>query len=321
MRPALKRKILCLLFAVLAGCLSGPACSDADPQIDVQAMSKFFELYETGDFAGAIAAAPSRFRDETLYAKDQENLPPYKRDELIYFDIQAKASGEKAVPAQGPFDKEIFYYLGVIHYRMNDLEQARRRLLQCLRLDPGYRMAHVYLFRVYARLESDVLSKDEGKTESSGRLFIDKIGFGSSDLHLQEAMDLAEGGKIPLLGAVLLSFRFDKGVILNPKGDISPEYSPKNRAVYFDEIKRPDLYRVELVAKDRHCLDEAYFEPEQVLFWDGVDASGKMTGGRDRITTFDVSLQLAMPQAAERAVVFDAVGKKISDIRIEPNRD
>ena len=284
--------------------------------LDTPTLAQFFRLYEEAKYDAAIGLLPSRLKDRSLYEKDWEKLPPYQRDEPIYFDIQAKASGEKALTKQDPIEKEILYYLGVMSYRMGDLEKARQRLLLCLQLDPAYRMAHVYLFRVYDKLETDLLSKSDGRTESTGQLFIDKLGFGTSDLHLDAARELENAGQSSGPRAVLVSFSYEKSRLKNAKIRFSSDPSPKERGIFFSAVRDPNLGRVELVTKDRHCLDEGVFATGQILYFDGPDESGKMVGGRTAVPNTEVSLELFMPRPADRAVVYDPAGRKIQDIPI-----
>lgn len=312
----MKKRIVGLWAGLSPAVVFVLACSASGPQIDASTLTRFFQLYEENRYVEAIAVLPSRFKDMSLYDKGQEKLPPYKRDEPIYFDIQAKASGGKALPKQDPAEKEILYYLGVMSYRMGELERARQRLLLCLQLDPTYRMAHVYLFRVYAKLEADLLSRSGDTAPSTGQLFIDKLGFGSSELHLDEAVELESSGKGSGPRAVLLSFLYDKPLIKNTAYRFSPDPSPKARQFFFSAISEPNLGRVELVTKERHCLDEGVFATEQVLYFDGRDASGRITGGRQILTRFDVALELLLPRPADKAVVYDAAGRKIQDIPI-----
>jgi tetratricopeptide (TPR) repeat protein len=312
----MKRIFVGAVMALCPAVIFVPAYLASGPQLDAPRLAQFFKLYEENRYVEAIAVLPSRFIEMSLYEKGRETLPPYKRDEPIYFDIQAKASGAKARPKQDPYEKEILYYLGVMSYRMGDLERARQTLLLCLQLDPTYRMAHVYLFRVYAKLEADLLSQCGDSAPGTGRLLIDKLGFGSSELHLDEAVELESSGKRSGPRAVLLTFLYDKPLIKNTAYRFSPDPSPKARQFFFSAISDPGLGRVELVTKERHCLDEVVFAVEQVLYFDGLDASGKMAGGRQILTRFDVALELLMPRPADKAVVYDPAGAKIQDIPI-----
>lgn len=312
----MKKRIVGFLMGFTPAVVFVLAFSAAGSQVETATLTRFFQLYEENRYAEAIAVLPSRLIDMSLYDKIQEKLPPYKRDEPIYFDIQAKASGRKALPQRDPAEKEILYYLGVMSYRMGELERARQRLLLCLQLDPTYRMAHVYLFRVYAKLEEDLLSMGGNSAPNLGQYLIDKLGFGSSDLHLDEAAELESSGKKSGPRAVLLSFLNDKPLIKNAAYRFSPNPSPKTRQFYYSAIRDPGLGRVELVTQERHCLDEVGFFTEQILYFDGRDDSGKMTGGSQILTRFEVELELLMPRPADKAIVYNSAGAKILDIPI-----
>ncbi len=314
--------LLCLgsLFAGLAApMLTGTAAGGPVRKgtvLQTPPPESFFQAYENGDYAGAMKTIPPALRDLSPYEKGKENLPLYKRDEPVYFDIMEKLSGEKPLPPQAPEDKEIQYYLGVMHYRLNDLEAAKRKFLKCLQLDPSYRMAHVYLFRIFARWEDELAAGSGGKSESMGELMIEKLGFGSSDQHLQSADELLRNGTEDPVPVIRLDFVMDNGTLKNLKTnhDVSPDAESRGRLN--DEMKAGKRYRIEMVNKDRHCLDEAFIDTEQTVFWDGRDPSGQLTGGRRISKSFPGVVDLAAPGPAERIVIYDPAGKKIMEVPV-----
>ena len=302
------------LTAIAAGALYGNRMS-----LENSPLASFFQAYENGDYVLAMNALLPAVKDLSPYEKGKENLPPYKRDEPVYFDIMEKLSGDKAVPQQAPEDKEIQYYLGVMHYKLNDLEAAKRKFLKCLQLDPSYRMAHVYLFRIFARWEEELLAESGGKSESLGSLMIEKLGFGSSDQHLQLADELLKGGNEEPVPVFHVDFLMDNGAIKNLKINPDAAPDPESRGRLNDELKTAGRYRVEIVSKDRHCLDEAFVDTEQTMFWDGKDPSGQSIGGRRILKSFPVILDLVAPSPAERMIIYDPAGKKILEAPV-PSR-
>ncbi len=320
-----RRAVLCLslFLAGLAVPISAAAAGGGPVRkgtaLESSPLGSFFQAYESGDYAGSLKAIPPAVRDLSPYEKDKENLPLYQRDEPVYFDIMEKLSGEKPLPLQAPEDKEIQYYLGVMHYRLNNLEAAKLKFLKCLQLDPSYRMAHVYLFRIFARWEEELLAGSGGKSDSIGALMIEKLGFGSSDQHLQSADELLRSGTEEPVPVIRLDLAMDNGALKNVK--TNPDESPdaESRGRLNDEMKTAKRYRVEMVDKDRHCLDEDFIDTEQTMFWDGRDPSGQLTGGRQVSKTFPVTLNLASPAPAERIIIYDPAGKKIMEVPV-PSR-
>jgi hypothetical protein len=311
--------IVSFFFALFLGLTSASAKTNDKPRISQETLVKFFQYYEDRDYAKAISLLPLQVRDLSPYEKGKENLPPYKRDEGIYFDIMQKTSGEKPLPKQDPSDKEIQYYLGVMHYWMNNLDMAKQKFLLCLQLDPTYRMAHVYLFRIFSKLESELLSKIDNRSEDIGALLIEKLGFGTSDSHLDMASELLKKEENQSLPVLRVSCLFDKSVLKDLRANASTAPDPENRGTLNDEMK-PGQYRLESITQDRHCLDEAYFLPEQKLFWDGIDKNGKMTGGSEVTTTFSVSQDLVMPQKAKKVIIYNPSGKKVAELPIDQQR-
>jgi len=299
------------LAALLVGGIPSPPGQAGD-----LTRSSFFKAYEKGDYAAAIKAAPPAVRDLSPYEPGTENRPPYQRDEPVYFDIMAKLSGEKPLPPQGVDDKEFQYYLGVMHYLRNDLEGAKRKFLKCLQLNPSYRMAHVYLFRIFSRWETNVMAESQGKTESIAALLIEKLGVGTSDEHLQSADELLKRDGDKPVPVLRLDLVMDNGRPKNPKFASATSPDPESRGVMNDELDSAGRLRVELLAKGRHCLDETYIPLEKILFWDGRDAAGNPTGGRTVSKTFPVTLELVMMEPAERIVIYDPAGKKVMEFSV-----
>ncbi len=304
-------KTFIYLCIFLLGIILLQACEKKESQISGENLSKFFQFYEESDYPKALSFIPSQQIDLIPYEKDKEYSTPYERDKDIYFDIIDKTSGRRERPEQHESDKEIQYYLGVINYWMNNLEQAKYKFLNCLQLDPTYRMAHVYLFKIFFKLESEVLSKSDDQTESIGQLLISKLGFGNSDLHYDMAAKLLQPEEKQEVPVLRISFLYDNSQIKDFSFEASTSYYPKNRGAFVNEVERPGLYRVEFITKDRHCLDEVYFPPEQKMYWDSVDESGKMTGGVKVLTKFSLSLDLVMPQEGDRVIFYNPEGKKI----------
>jgi hypothetical protein len=182
-------------------------------------------------------------------------------------------------------------------------------------MDPFYRMAHVYLFRTFYRLQTELVEKS-GRVESVGTLFIEKLGFGTADLHYEMASELLKIKEKGSLRVLKVRFLFDNSAIKDFKTETARVVNLKDRGDFAGEIAQTGLWRVELLGRDRHCLDEAAFVPQRTICWDGINAAGQMTGGSKIVTTFSVELMLAMQQDAERVVIYDAVGKKAYEHRL-----
>lgn len=194
----------------------------------------------------------------------------------------------------------------------------KNKFLKCLQMDPAYRMAHIYLFRVFRKLESEVLQNLDEETESIGILLIEKLGFGNSDLHFDLASKLLGSDQKPEIQVLSISFTYDNSVIKDFKSESSLKIFQKNRGNYVWEGERQGLYRVELIDKDRYCLDETFFPPKMEIYWDSVDESGRMIGGKKVKTTFPMYIDLVMPEIADKVIIYDPQGKKVFEHSLNP---
>ncbi len=308
--------ILALVCGVSAYFWFRPVAAPLSPD----AQHAFFQHYENGRYAEAFAVLPPTLRDWSPYEKDQQQLTPMKRDESVFTDIWKKESGARALPRQHALEKEILYYQGVMHFRMNRLDAAKEKLLKCLQLDPSYRMAHVYLFRILARLESDVMkqNKDPNRSlDSEMQLMFSHFRFFNSEYHLAMAAQLLKLTSNETLSVLRLSLLKEDAAIKNLAAEkIANVANPKSRGVMNEEIDFAKLYRVELVTSQRHCIDEVFFPPEQIMHWDGRNASGRMTGGQKVLTTFTESMVLATGPDAERIIVYSPRGVNVAELRV-----
>jgi len=307
-----------IFFIVILAILAQLVCTTKDAKMSKENLNLFFQSYENGEYSTAISIVPLQLRDLTPYEKGKENLTPYERDKEIYYKLMEYEAGSKKESLKTDGDQNIHYYLGVMHYRMNNLELARNKFLKCLQIDPSYRMAHIYLFRVFRRLESKVLQNLDEKTESIGTQLIEKLGFGNSDLHFDLAsklLGLREKSEIKVLS---ISFTYDNSVIKDFKSESSLKIFQKNRGNYVWEGERKGLNRIELIDKDRYCLDETFFPSEMEIYWDSVDESGKMVGGKKVKTTFPLYIDLVMPKIADKVIIYDPQGKKVFEHSLNP---
>ncbi len=310
MKKKLSFYIVFLSAFISALCVNSAGAGEK-PQGTEEGLNQFFEYYENNNYAGAFSAVPQQIIDSSCYEKGAEQLPLFKRDADIYLDIAEKKSGEKALPAQRPQDKEILYYLGVMNYRLGNLEDAKQKLLQCLQLYPTYRMAHVYLFRVFTRLQDQALAKAGSDTKEIAALLFEKVGYGNPDLHYELATKLLNAGEDGVIQVLWVTFLFDNGSIKDLKTEETRAYGIKQRGTLFDETTLPGLYRVELTGKDRHCLDEEYFPSEQKFNYDGLNAGGQLSGGQKIFTSFPVTLAMPASPGAHRIIIYNPSGKKI----------
>lgn len=304
------RKKFCIILAA-AGLLFLQGCKAEKPAVSDEILSNFYSAYESGDYEAALSIIPPEVLDALPYEEKDPPQTLYDRDEGIYSDIIMGASEEKKITETIGKNSRLHYYLGVAHYWMGDLIKAKYSFLTSLRLDPLYRMAHIYLFRVFRRLEVDLMQNTTGEIPSIGQLYIDKLGYGNSDLHYDMATRMLGEGEqvqVPIINA---SFTYDDGEIKDFKVEEDADFNPDQRGVLNRELDENELYRIELIGTDRYVLDEAFFPPHQILYWDGVDDLGKMTGGREIQKTFSWESPLIKLADAAMVVIYDPTGKKI----------
>jgi hypothetical protein len=305
----MKRNFCILLTA--AGLFFLSSCTVEKPVVGEEILKAFYEAYEVGDYGVAMAVIPSEILSALPYEEKEPPQTLYERDESVYSDIVMGASGGKEVTEIDGNNSRLNYYLGVVHYWMGDLIKAKYSFLTCLRLDPSYRMAHIYLFRIFRRLEENLMQNTTGEIASIGQLYIDKLGYGTSDLHYDLATGMLGEGEQSHVPVINASFTYDDGAIKDFEVEEDTDINPDQRGVLNKELDGTDLYRIELIGADRYVLDEAFFPPHQILYWDGVDDSGKMTGGREIQKTFFWESPLIKLADAERIVIYDQAGKKI----------
>jgi len=218
-------------------------------------------------------------------------------------------AADAPVPAVAAAEAAVHYGLGLLAYGRSDWETARRRFLLSLRLDPLQRMTHIYLARIYARLEEAAL-KDAPADQDAGAVLMAKVGLGSSDQHIDMAQQILDRTAGEDLQALVVYFRFNAGAV----ADFQARWTTASGIA---RIQRPaaeaeaGVCRVELCGDFRAVLDEKTFPPVQVLYWDGRDAQGKMIGGKDEQRAFPVSLELLALRPGRQVIVYAPAGRKI----------
>jgi hypothetical protein len=307
------RPVVVLVVALSAALLS--ACGNKAPQPAGTAAPQgssytaFFAAYETGDATAALAALPPALRNASLYDSAALKQSPFDRDTPIYFKLVEKLESGAVASKEEIAESAVHYALGVLAYRAEDWEAARRRFLLAALKDPRLRMAHIYLARVYRHLE-DAALKGAKEGEDSGSILIAKVGAGSSDQHIEMAqgiLDRTGEGDIP---ALLVAFKYDQGAVKEFKAQRTTA-SGNARLQRQAANEEPGSCRVELSSSGRAVLDEKLFLPTQTIFWDGLDAQKKPIGGKDELTTFEVSLELLSLAPGDQVIVYDPKGRKI----------
>jgi hypothetical protein len=298
------------LLTVLSAALVIMACGSYGPgQAGTPDWTAFYDAFDKGDLSAALAALPAALRDASPYTSATAHLPPSKRDEPIYFKLVADMEAPAPLSAAAASESAVHYALGVLACGQSDWEAARRRFLLALQRDPLHRMAHIYLARVYGRLE-DAALKEAKEGEDPGSVLIAKVGVGSSDQHIEMAQQILDGDKREELPAFFVSFRFESGAIKDFKAE--PTSASGNARIQRPAAAmEPDRCRVELRDASRAVLDEKTFPPVQIIYWDGVDERGNAIGGRDEKTSFGVSLELLSLRPAAQVVIYDPSGRKI----------
>jgi len=308
-----KRKIssLVLICSALSGFVYLQACSNKEPAIREQDLRKFYEMYEKGEYTAALESLPADILTVLPYTEEDSAETLYERDEPIYTGIITAEPLEKDLYRKDRDELEVQYHLGVIHYWLGDLEKAKYKFLLCLRADPIHRMAHIYLFRIFRRLEQKLIQIVDPETQSITELYFQKLGYGNSDLHYDMATRLVSENDNSQVPVIEVSFTFDDGEIKDFDVSESTDFNPDQRGVLNRELDETELYRIELIGNNRHVLDEAFFPSRQIIYWDGVDESGKMVGGQEIEKTFYWSSPLIKIQNAEKLVIYGPEGKKI----------
>ncbi|MDD8027864.1 MAG: hypothetical protein PHI34_15300 [Acidobacteriota bacterium] len=289
------------------------ACGSAGKgaaQLKAVDFASFFAAYEKADTRAALAALPQALRDASPYTTEAAALPPYQRDEPIYFKLASDQEAAPPVSEAALAESAVHYGLGVLAYRQGEWETARRRFLLALLRNPGQRMAHIYLARAYGKLEEDAL-KGAKEGEDAGAVLTARVGIGSSDQHIEMAQEILDRDGRPDLPALLVTFQFDKGAVKGFKAEWTTASGNARMQRETAAKNEPGSCRVELCGPARLVLDEKPFPPVQTVYWDGLDAQQKPIGGRNDQTTFVVSLELLSLSPGERVIVYDPAGRRI----------
>jgi len=298
-------------FAVLGlACVALPH-ADAGPEATADPDAAFFAAFEAGDRAVALEQLGPAVRDASPYDAKTEALPPYARDQALYFRLLERFEAKEVASAAAHREAVRHAAVASIAWREGDVERARRKLLLALGSDPADRMSHLHLARCYVALETEAL-KGAGERHP-GEVLIEKVGFGSADLHLEMAQRIVDERHPPALQAVTATFRFDAGAVRDVQ--TSRARASANARIQRSRAVAPgarDLCVV-LLAADRTRLDEAWFAPVRTLHQDGVGPDGQPWHERRDETSFDVSVELLAPVAATRVLVYDATGTRLAE--------
>lgn len=292
------------------------ACGDPSPKPAGAAagqapdsLAAFFTAFESGDTAAALAALPPAIRDASPYDPEAMKKSPFDRDTPIYFKLVEKFESGAPASREEIAESAVQYALGVLAYKAGDWETSRRRLLLAALKDPGSRMTHIYLARAYRHLEEEAL-KEAKEGDDPGSILIAKVGAGASDQHIDMAQSILERAGEGDIPAVLVTFKYDKGAIKDFKAQWTT--ASGNARIQRQAVnEEPGSCRVELCGIGRAVLDEKLFLPTQTIYWDGLDEQKKPIGGKDELTTFDVSLELLALAPGAQVIVFDPKGRKL----------
>lgn len=307
MRAATIRGLAVMSLAVL-----GTSSATGAPEAPADPYAAFWEAYERGARADALAKLPAEVRDASPYDTKTAALSPYDRDKGLYHRLLERLDRKEAVPATARRDAALHAAVAAIAWKDGDVERARRRWLLALGQDPADRMSHVGIARAYAVLEAAAL-KDAGD-RPLGEVLVEKVGFASSDLHIEIAQSLIDAHPDP--EAVTATFPFDAGKVGAVK--TTRAKSSANARVQRPRAAAPNARDlcVVLLAADRTRLDEEWFAPVRTLWIDGVDEKGGPAPDRKDLTSFEVSVELLALSPPARVLVFDADGKKIAEAAV-----
>src|SRR5205085_10320935 len=136
---------------------------------------------------------------------------PYKRDEPTYLRLLERFEDKKPVSPAAHRDAVVQGDVGRLAWRAGETEEARRRFLLAVTLDPFDRVNQLDLARCYAVLEEKAL---EGAGDRPvGEVLMEKVGIGNADMHIDMAQRLVDERFGPDLASATVSFLFEGGVV------------------------------------------------------------------------------------------------------------
>jgi hypothetical protein len=294
----------------LLGCAAFPRGArgeDADPY------AAFYKAFEADGTKAALDALPAKLRDASPYDATSEALAPHPRDVAIYSALLERVDEAGTVSEAARREAALHFAVASISWREGDVERARRRLLLALDKNPFDRMAHVAIARCYTVLEAEALKSAGDKPV--GEVLIEKVGVGSSDVHIDCAQKIVD--RFPAdLQAVTATFMFDKGEVKQLETSRAVASANVRSQREKAALPGPKQLSVVLLAADHARLDEGWFSPVQTIRIDGMDAAGHWTPAERHETTFQVSIELLSPSVATRVIVYDAAGKRLAEVSV-----